>query len=166
MRRNLADLKAAAAKVKVEDVFFTAAWRRRASAMTPRTNIYKSEEDYVFAIAKALREEYLEVIKAGVVLQVDDAVLANMFDHLAQESPKRYREWAELRVAALNMALEGIPQDRIRYHICFGSWRRPARCRCAALGHRRPDAEGECRRLFDRSRRMCATSMNGICGKR
>ena len=59
------------------------------------------------------------------MLQVDDAVLANMYDHLTQESPKRYRDWAELRVAALNRALEGIPEDRIRYHICFGSWHVP-----------------------------------------
>lgn len=124
VRRNLADLKAAAAKVKVEDVFFTCV-APASVGYDAENEYYKSEEDYVFAIARALREEYLEVIKAGVVLQVDDAVLANMFDHLTQESPKRYREWAELRVAALNMALEGIPQDRIRYHICFGSWHVP-----------------------------------------
>jgi 5-methyltetrahydropteroyltriglutamate--homocysteine methyltransferase len=59
------------------------------------------------------------------VLQVDDAVLANMYDHLVSQSPQRYREWAELRVAALNHALEGIPQDRVRYHVCFGSWHVP-----------------------------------------
>jgi 5-methyltetrahydropteroyltriglutamate--homocysteine methyltransferase len=79
----------------------------------------------VFAIAKALREEYLEVHKAGFVLQVDDAVLANMYDHLVAQSPQRYREWAELRIDALNHALEGIPEDRIRYHVCFGSWHVP-----------------------------------------
>jgi 5-methyltetrahydropteroyltriglutamate--homocysteine methyltransferase len=86
---------------------------------------YSNEREYVFAIAKALREEYLEIVKSGVVLQVDDAVLANMFDHLTQKSPKTYYDWAELRVEALNMALEGIPEDRIRYHICFGSWHVP-----------------------------------------
>jgi 5-methyltetrahydropteroyltriglutamate--homocysteine methyltransferase len=86
---------------------------------------YKSEEDYVFAIADALREEYQEIYKAGVVLQVDDAVLANMFDHLNQQSPKKFRDWAELRVEALNRALAGIPEDRVRYHICFGSWHVP-----------------------------------------
>jgi 5-methyltetrahydropteroyltriglutamate--homocysteine methyltransferase len=59
------------------------------------------------------------------VLQVDDAVLANMYDHLVSESPQRYREWAELRIDALNHALEGIPADRIRYHVCFGSWHVP-----------------------------------------
>jgi 5-methyltetrahydropteroyltriglutamate--homocysteine methyltransferase len=86
---------------------------------------YKNEHDYVFAIADALREEYRAIIDAGFVLQVDDAVLANMYDHLTQQSPARYREWAELRVTALNRALEGLPEDRIRYHICFGSWHVP-----------------------------------------
>jgi 5-methyltetrahydropteroyltriglutamate--homocysteine methyltransferase len=124
VRRDLDNLKAAAAATKVEDVFFTAV--APASVGYDATNeYYKSEQDYVFAIADALREEYLEVHKAGVVLQVDDAVLANMYDHLTQESPKRYREWAELRVEALNRALQGIPEDRIRYHICFGSWHVP-----------------------------------------
>lgn len=124
VRKNLAMLKAAAAKTKVEDVFFTAV-APASVGYDAENEYYSNERDYVFAIAKALREEYLEIHKAGVVLQVDDAVLANMFDHLTQQSPKRYREWAELRIEALNMALEGIPEDRIRYHICFGSWHVP-----------------------------------------
>jgi 5-methyltetrahydropteroyltriglutamate--homocysteine methyltransferase len=86
---------------------------------------YKSDEEYVYAIAAALREEYKAIIDAGFVLQVDDAVLANMYDYLTEQSPKKYRDWAELRVAALNKALEGLPEDRIRYHICFGSWHVP-----------------------------------------
>jgi 5-methyltetrahydropteroyltriglutamate--homocysteine methyltransferase len=56
---------------------------------------------------------------------VDDAVLANMYDHLVQQSPEKYREWANLRVEALNHALAGIPEERIRYHVCFGSWHVP-----------------------------------------
>jgi len=124
VRRDLANLKAAGAAAKVEELFFTAV--APASVGYDATNeYYKTEQDYVFAVADALREEYLEVYNAGVVLQVDDAVLANMYDHLMQESPKRYREWAELRVEALNRALQGIPEDRIRYHICFGSWHVP-----------------------------------------
>ena len=86
---------------------------------------YKDERDYVFAIAEALREEYLEIVNSGLVLQVDDAVLANMYDELTQDSPARYRQWAELRVEALNHALRGIPEDRVRYHVCFGSWHVP-----------------------------------------
>jgi 5-methyltetrahydropteroyltriglutamate--homocysteine methyltransferase len=124
VRSNLAALKAAAAKTKVEDVFFTAV-APASVGYDAENEYYSNEREYVFAIAKALREEYLEIWKSGVVLQVDDAVLANMFDYLTQQSPKKYYDWAELRVEALNMALEGIPEDRIRYHICFGSWHVP-----------------------------------------
>ncbi len=124
VRRDLDNLKAAAAAAAVEEAFFTAV--APASVGYDAANEhYSSEREYVFAIAKAMREEYLEVHRAGLVLQVDDAVLANMYDHLVEQSPQRYREWAELRIEALNHALEGIPEDRIRYHICFGSWHVP-----------------------------------------
>ena len=124
VRRDLANLKAAVAGTPVEEAFFTAV--APASVGYDAANEqYANERDYVLAIAMAMREEYLEVHKAGLVLQVDDAVLANMYDHLVQQSPQRYREWAELRIDALNQALAGIPEDRIRYHICFGSWHVP-----------------------------------------
>jgi 5-methyltetrahydropteroyltriglutamate--homocysteine methyltransferase len=86
---------------------------------------YHNEHDYVMALAEALRQEYLEVYKAGLLVQVDDAVLANMYDHLVQKSPRDYRRWAELRIEALIYALREIPADRIRYHVCFGSWHLP-----------------------------------------
>lgn len=86
---------------------------------------YASEKDYIYAIADALRNEYQAVHESGLILQVDDAVLANMYDALVQKSPERYREWANLRIEALNHALQGIPEDRIRYHVCFGSWHVP-----------------------------------------
>jgi 5-methyltetrahydropteroyltriglutamate--homocysteine methyltransferase len=122
--RDVANLQAAVKSADVEDAFFTAV--APASVGYDAANeYYANERDYVFAIANALREEYLAVINAGLVLQVDDAVLANMYDALVQESPQRYREWAELRIAALNHALSGIPEDRIRYHVCFGSWHVP-----------------------------------------
>jgi 5-methyltetrahydropteroyltriglutamate--homocysteine methyltransferase len=124
VRRDLANLKAAAASQSIEELFFTCV--APASVGYDAANeYYKDEREYVFAIAKAMREEYLEVIKAGLVLQVDDAVLANMYDHLVEQSPKKYRDWAELRIAALNHALDGIPPERIRYHVCFGSWHVP-----------------------------------------
>ena len=86
---------------------------------------YATEKDYIFALAEALRQEYLEIYRSGLLLQVDDAVLANMYDHLVAQSPQRYREWAQLRVDALNHALRGVPEDRVRYHVCFGSWHVP-----------------------------------------
>jgi 5-methyltetrahydropteroyltriglutamate--homocysteine methyltransferase len=79
----------------------------------------------MFALAEALRHEYMEIHKAGFIVQVDDAVLANMYDFLWKQSPQTYRKWAELRIEALNHALRDIPEDRVRYHVCFGSWHLP-----------------------------------------
>jgi 5-methyltetrahydropteroyltriglutamate--homocysteine methyltransferase len=124
IKRDLSNLKAALEGVRVEEAFLTTV----APASTAYNGIneyYPTEEEYVYAIADALREEYLAVYNSGLLLQVDDAVLANMYDHLVSQSPEHYRKWAQLRVEALNHALKGIPEDRVRYHICFGSWHVP-----------------------------------------
>jgi 5-methyltetrahydropteroyltriglutamate--homocysteine methyltransferase len=124
VRRNISDLKAALAKANVAEGFLTAV-APASTGYDASNEYYKDERDYVFAIADALREEYLEIVNSGLILQVDDAVLANMYDELIQHGPERYQHWAELRVEALNHALRGIPEDRVRYHICFGSWHVP-----------------------------------------
>ena len=114
-------LKDALKDVKVAEAFMTAV-APASTAYDGVNEYYGSERDYVFAIAEALRDEYRAIHEAGLIVQVDDAVLANMYDHLVTQSPERYREWAQLRVDALNHALKGIPEDRLRYHLCFGSW--------------------------------------------
>jgi 5-methyltetrahydropteroyltriglutamate--homocysteine methyltransferase len=124
VQRDVANLVQAARQHRPIEAFMTAV----APASTAYNGInehYETEHDYVFAIAEALRAEYLEVHAAGLILQVDDAVLANMYDSLVAEHPQRYREWAQLRVDALNHALRGIPPERVRYHVCFGSWHVP-----------------------------------------
>ena len=113
-----------ASTASVAEAFFTAV-APASTAYNGVNEYYPSDHDYVFAIADALRQEYQAILDTGLLLQVDDAVLANMYDHLVQHSPERYREWAQLRVDALNHALEGIPEDRVRYHVCFGSWHVP-----------------------------------------
>lgn len=124
IRRNIADLKAALAAIGVEEGFLTAV-APASTGYDASNEYYKDDREYVFAIAEALREEYLEIVNAGLVLQVDDAVLANMYDELVQDGPERYQHWADLRVEAINHALRGIPQERVRYHVCFGSWHVP-----------------------------------------
>lgn len=124
VERALKDLKAAAATAGVEEVFFTAV-APASVGYDAEIEHYRDERDYLFALAEALREEYLAIYESGVILQVDDAALANMYDEYVQESPKRYRDWAMLRIEALNHALRGIPPERVRYHICFGSWHVP-----------------------------------------
>jgi 5-methyltetrahydropteroyltriglutamate--homocysteine methyltransferase len=119
--RDLANMKAAKPD---REVFFTSV-APASMAYNGVNEYYKTEEEYVYAIAEALRQEYLAIHEAGFILQVDDAVLANMYDHLIQQGEHAYRDWARLRVEALNHALAGIPEDRIRYHVCFGSWHVP-----------------------------------------
>ncbi len=118
------NMKNALKGVNVEEAFITAV-APASTAYDGVNEYYPTERDYIFAIADALHEEYMAIHKAGFLVQVDDAVLANMYDALVQESPARYNEWAALRVEATNRALQGIPQDRVRYHICFGSWHIP-----------------------------------------
>jgi 5-methyltetrahydropteroyltriglutamate--homocysteine methyltransferase len=122
--RAIADLEQAATAAGAKEAFMTVV-APASAAYNGVNEHYASDHDYVFAMADALRTEYLAVYAAGLVLQVDDAVLANMYDWLVQKSPERYREWAQLRVDALNHALRGIPPDRVRYHVCFGSWHVP-----------------------------------------
>jgi 5-methyltetrahydropteroyltriglutamate--homocysteine methyltransferase len=124
IERAVDALVSALPAVKAEEAFMTAV-APASTAFNGVNEYYPSDKDYVFAIAEALREEYLAIHKAGLLVQVDDAVLANMYDSLVSKSPERYREWAQLRIDALNHALEGIPEDRVRYHLCFGSWHMP-----------------------------------------
>jgi 5-methyltetrahydropteroyltriglutamate--homocysteine methyltransferase len=87
---------------------------------------YKSEEEYVYALAEILKPEYRAVIDAGFVLQLDDPGLPDSWPTFFPEPDvAEYRKFAELRIEALNYALEGLPEDRIRYHICWGSWNGP-----------------------------------------
>jgi 5-methyltetrahydropteroyltriglutamate--homocysteine methyltransferase len=98
-----------------------------ASAYWLRNEYYPSDEEFVFALADALHEEYAGIVESGLLLQVDDAVLMHEADTMMSrgQSYDEYRRWAQLRVDALNHALRGLPEDRIRYHICFGSWHGP-----------------------------------------
>jgi 5-methyltetrahydropteroyltriglutamate--homocysteine methyltransferase len=87
---------------------------------------YKTEEEFLFALADALREEYRAVIAAGFVLQIDDPGLPDWWDMLKPEpSVDAYRKFAGLRIAAVNHALAGIPEEKVRYHLCWGSWHGP-----------------------------------------
>jgi 5-methyltetrahydropteroyltriglutamate--homocysteine methyltransferase len=80
---------------------------------------YNSEEEYLHAIAEALRQEYLAVIDAGLLLQVDDPQLATYYILHPEKTIEECRRWAEIRVEALNHALRGIPREKIRYHTCY-----------------------------------------------
>ena len=125
INRDIANFKAALAVANADVEGFLTVVAPASTAYNGVNEYYANEHDYVYAIASALREEYRAVADSGVLVQVDDAVLANMYDFLVEQSPAKYREWAQLRIDALNYALEGIPEDRVRYHVCFGSWHVP-----------------------------------------
>jgi 5-methyltetrahydropteroyltriglutamate--homocysteine methyltransferase len=125
VKRDIANLKAAAAQAKVANAFLPVV--APASALPGAKNEhYKDEESYLTALADALHEEYKAVVDAGLYVQIDDAFLPYMHERMVPPMTNaQYRHWAQLRVDALNRALRGIPEERSRYHICWGSWNGP-----------------------------------------
>jgi 5-methyltetrahydropteroyltriglutamate--homocysteine methyltransferase len=87
---------------------------------------YRTDEEYLYALAEALRVEYEAIAAAGFLLQVDDAWLVALWDRVGiAVGLAEFKRRCHLRVAALNHALRNIPQERIRYHLCWGSWHGP-----------------------------------------
>jgi 5-methyltetrahydropteroyltriglutamate--homocysteine methyltransferase len=87
---------------------------------------YQSEEEFLFALADALREEYRAVVAAGFILQIDDPGLPDWWDMLKPEpTVEAYRKFARLRIDAVNRAIADLPEERVRYHLCWGSWHGP-----------------------------------------
>jgi 5-methyltetrahydropteroyltriglutamate--homocysteine methyltransferase len=91
-----------------------------------RNEYYKSQEEFVFALAEAMRSEYEAIVAAGFILQIDDAWLPALWDRIGMKMGlDAFRRYCEVRIEALNHALRGLPEDRIRYHLCWGSWHGP-----------------------------------------
>ncbi|MHA6781473.1 hypothetical protein ACVGOW_10825 [Pseudonocardia saturnea] len=90
----------------------------------PTHDFYGSDQEVLFAVADALNEEYRAVVDAGLHVQIDDAHFAIAYDTMHGDLAA-YRTWAELRTEALIRALDGIPPERSRYHVCWGSWNAP-----------------------------------------
>jgi len=121
---DIANFKAALAAADAAEGFMTSI----APGSTTRigNNFYKSQEEFLFASADAMREEYKAILDAGLILQLDDPALATDWDMINPEpSVEEYKRFAMVQVEALNHALRGLPQDRIRFHLCWGSWHGP-----------------------------------------
>jgi 5-methyltetrahydropteroyltriglutamate--homocysteine methyltransferase len=129
VKRDIANLKAGVAKVKDRHPSLQAFLPVVAPASAlPGAKIehYKDEATYLFALADALHQEYKAIVDAGLYVQIDDAFLPYMHERMVPPmSSADYRRWAQMRVDALNHALKGIPEERSRYHICWGSWNGP-----------------------------------------
>jgi 5-methyltetrahydropteroyltriglutamate--homocysteine methyltransferase len=127
--RDIKNLKAAVAKAnasgkRVEAFLPVVA---PASALPGAKNEhYPDERSFLFALADALHEEYQAIVDAGLYVQIDDAFLPYMHEKLVPpRTLAQYKDWAQMRIDALNRALRGIPPERSRYHICWGSWNGP-----------------------------------------
>ena len=118
VQADIENLKAALAGAAVEEAFLPAisptnveGWQKNA--------YYRTDEEYVFAIAAAMREEYKAIVDAGFLVQIDDPRLVTYYILSPGSSVEECRRWAEVRVEALNHALRGIPRERVRFHTCY-----------------------------------------------
>ena len=119
LKTDLANLKAALQGVNVAEVFVPAISPASFEDWN-KNEYYKTDEDYVVALGEAMRIEYQAIIDAGFLLQIDDPRLVTYYILHPEESVADCRKWAQMRAAALNHSLRGIPTEKIRYHTCYG----------------------------------------------
>lgn len=119
LERDIATVKAAAATSGAEEVFMTAISPSDIEGQQAN-EYYKSDDEYLYAIADAMHEEYQAIVDAGLVLQVDDPRLLTYYISRPDLEVDDCRRWAEQRVEVLNHALRGLPTDRVRFHTCYG----------------------------------------------
>jgi 5-methyltetrahydropteroyltriglutamate--homocysteine methyltransferase len=121
---DIANMKKAMAAVGVEEGFICSV--APGSFARGENLYYKTEEEFVFASAEAMHDEYKAIVDAGLVLQLDDPSLPDNWDMIDPEPPlDEFKKFERVRIEALNHALRGLPEDRIRFHICWGSWHGP-----------------------------------------
>ena len=125
LQTDIDNFKAALKGTKIEEAFMPVA--APASVIPDRKNeFYKSDEELQEAIAGAMRTEYKMIVDAGFVVQLDDARSAVTYDRMVPPASfADYKRWLEKQIDILNRAIEGLPADRIRYHVCWGSWPGP-----------------------------------------
>jgi 5-methyltetrahydropteroyltriglutamate--homocysteine methyltransferase len=118
IQADIDNLKAALAGVQVAEAFVPAIAPSNVEGRQPN-RYYKTDEEYLFAIAGAMREEYKAIVDAGLLLQIDDPRLVTYYIMNPHSTVAECRRWAEVRVEALNHALRDIPRERIRFHTCY-----------------------------------------------
>jgi 5-methyltetrahydropteroyltriglutamate--homocysteine methyltransferase len=121
---DIANLKASLADVEVEEAFLPSPSPGILAMRLPNT-FYPSEEAYLYALADVLRDEYQAIAAAGFVLQIDAPDTAMAWDRQQWQDLDEFRSAVQLRIEALNHALAGIPEDQIRFHVCWGNGERP-----------------------------------------
>ncbi len=122
LTQDLNRLKATLSRVDVAGAFVTAASPSVAVYVLSNNAYYATEEDYLFAVADALNVEYRAITDAGFDLQIDSPELCHLYD---PEYLEEYQRWLSVRIEAINQALQGVPEDRVRLHVCWGSGNSP-----------------------------------------
>jgi 5-methyltetrahydropteroyltriglutamate--homocysteine methyltransferase len=117
---DIANLKAALDGVQVEEAVLTAIAPGTIEHWL-RNEYFKSDEEFLFAIAEAMNAEYRAITDAGFLLQIDDPDLADAWQIHADMDVAAYRSFADLRVESINVALKGVPRESVRLHVCWGS---------------------------------------------
>jgi 5-methyltetrahydropteroyltriglutamate--homocysteine methyltransferase len=124
VQRDIANVKAAMEASGVEEGFLNSV--APGSCARFENEYYKNDEEFLWAAADAMREEYKAIVDAGLILQVDDPCIAENWDQIVPEpSVDDYKKFTRVRVEALNHAIRDLPEDRIRFHLCWGSWHGP-----------------------------------------
>jgi 5-methyltetrahydropteroyltriglutamate--homocysteine methyltransferase len=125
IQRDIENFRSAMKGAQVTEAFLPVA--APSSVIPDRKNeFYKNDEDYMQALASAMRQEYRAIADSGLLLQLDDARAAVTFDRMVPPASfADYLRWLEHMVEITNHAIEGIPEERIRYHVCWGSWPGP-----------------------------------------
>ena len=121
---DVANLKAGLNAADLSTGFITALSPGSASRIG--NNHYATEEEFIYAWADVLREEYKTIVEAGLIVQIDDPSIAENWDQINPEpSIEDYQRFTQIRVEALNYALRGLPEEQVRFHVCWGSWHGP-----------------------------------------
>ena len=121
---DIANMKAALEGAGLQDGFLNSVGP--ASCARLPDEHYDSEDEALYACADAMHEEYKAIVDAGLMLQIDDPVIADNWDQFVPEpSVEAYIRFTRPRIEALNHAIRGLPPERIRFHLCWGSWHGP-----------------------------------------
>jgi 5-methyltetrahydropteroyltriglutamate--homocysteine methyltransferase len=122
VQRDIANVRAALRGAQPTEVFMTAVSPGTIASFL-RNGYYKTDEEYLYALADAMRPEYRAIVEAGLVLQIDCPDLTGLGSVTGELD--RFRAGVRQRIEALNHALDGLPPDQLRMHLCWGNWAGP-----------------------------------------
>ena len=124
IQRDIDNFRSALAQAAPLDAFMSALFT---GVQMSTTEYYESSDEEAAAVAEAMRQEYLAITDAGVNVQIDDPILVNVYEmhYSLNDDIAGFRNWARRHVELVNHSLRGIPEEKIRYHLCWGSWNGP-----------------------------------------